>query len=180
MGISKAAKRRYDKKYNKANAEAILHKRRIWRKAHKAEIAEYDALWKRRKENPDEWKAYRERQTRVSIAKLHVESWTARNPAKVKANHWRHHLMKAYGLTVEQYDAMLLQTGGVCPCCNGKIDSRSPLTKPHVDHDHETGDVRGIICGSCNMGLGNFKDSSERLRLAATYLDNRKARQTGG
>lgn len=76
--------------------------------------------------------------------------------------------LKRYGITPEQYDAMLAAQGGHCAIC--------PATEPggrgewHVDHDHETGEVRGLLCSRCNLGIGLFRDTPGLLESAATYL----------
>lgn len=72
---------------------------------------------------------------------------------------------RAYGLSQGDYDALLEAQGGVCAICGG-VGSRDLA----VDHDHETGRVRGLLCGKCNRGLGFLDDSSERLRAALRYL----------
>jgi hypothetical protein len=59
---------------------------------------------------------------------------------------------------------MIEAQGGLCAICAG------PLDRPHVDHDHETGKVRGILCFNCNAGLGKFKDSVEIADAATEYL----------
>lgn len=72
-----------------------------------------------------------------------------------------------YGLTLAQFDAMLVAQGFECAICS------TPLTdgrRTSVDHCHATGKVRGLLCGHCNSGLGFFKDSPDKLFAAATYL----------
>lgn len=69
-----------------------------------------------------------------------------------------------YGLTRQQFDEFVDAHGGLCAIC-GDV----PL-KPHIDHDHKTGELRGLLCGPCNQGLGMFKDSTERLAKAIAYL----------
>jgi hypothetical protein len=74
------------------------------------------------------------------------------------------HLKRKYGLTLEEFDALLATHGGGCAIC-GKPDP------DNVDHDHVTGRVRGILCWNCNVGVGQFEDEIERLIAATTYLD---------
>lgn len=60
---------------------------------------------------------------------------------------------------------MMHEQGGVCAICKGSLD------KPCVDHSHETGAIRGILCIPCNTGLGAFKDNTESLANAIEYLE---------
>jgi Autographiviridae endonuclease VII len=76
------------------------------------------------------------------------------------------HLKRKYGLTVEQYEAMLDAQGGVCFICR-ETPGDLPL---HVDHDHTTGDVRGLLCIRCNNALGLFQESPALFQAAADYL----------
>lgn len=74
-----------------------------------------------------------------------------------------------YGLTDEQYEALLTRQDGRCAICKTNEWS-GHHKKPHVDHDHATGRVRGILCNNCNQGLGRFADDPVRLMAAARYL----------
>ena len=69
-----------------------------------------------------------------------------------------------YGLTFESYREMLEKANGVCEICE---DWSKRLI---VDHDHETDKNRGLLCDSCNLGLGHFQDEIEILRSAIIYL----------
>lgn len=82
----------------------------------------------------------------------------------------RHELKTRYGLTPEDYQALLDRQGGGCAIC-GKTDGTNG-TQKHlpVDHHHGTGAVRGILCKNCNQGIGLFKEDPSRLRKAADYL----------
>lgn len=74
-----------------------------------------------------------------------------------------------YGLTLEEYEAMLAKQGGKCAiCCTSEWPGRH--NRPHVDHCHTTGRVRGILCTSCNSGLGRFRDRIDLLEAAIVYL----------
>ena len=75
--------------------------------------------------------------------------------------------LKRYGLTPDGFDAMLAGQGGACAICSGQVTARGW----HVDHCHETGTVRGILCHQCNVGLGHFKDDPVRLAAAIAYLE---------
>jgi hypothetical protein len=77
-------------------------------------------------------------------------------------------LKRKYGLTLAQYDAMLEAQGGVCAICRQPRPEERTL---HVDHDHETGAIRGLLCFTCNNALGNFRDEPELFHAAAQYLD---------
>lgn len=74
-------------------------------------------------------------------------------------------MKRRYGLTPEQFDALLAEQGLLCPIC---------LKRPavHVDHDHSTGRVRGILCEMCNGGLGQFRDNTTTIENAIAYLEN--------
>jgi hypothetical protein len=75
-----------------------------------------------------------------------------------------YHLLRRYGITVAQYDQLVADQGGVCALCR----QRAPQ---HVDHDHLSGRVRGVLCSCCNQGLGNFRDDAATLRAAADYVE---------
>lgn len=88
-------------------------------------------------------------------------------------------LRKEFGLTLAQFDAMLAAQDGRCAIC-GTTETRANWrsTKPEalaVDHDHATNAVRGLLCNSCNRGLGLFADSADRLHAAAAYLEHHAA-----
>jgi len=74
---------------------------------------------------------------------------------------------RLYGITPEQYAALLASQDGRCAICR----TDTPNGKGwHVDHDPATKRIRGVLCGGCNNGLGNFRDNPARLRCAADYL----------
>lgn len=72
-----------------------------------------------------------------------------------------------YGMTIEDYDRMFAEQNGGCAICGGTPTRTEHL---HVDHDHETGRIRGLLCDSCNLGLGKFRDDPDVLAKAAAYL----------
>jgi hypothetical protein len=76
-----------------------------------------------------------------------------------------YHLVRRYGIGADQVQAMIRTQQGMCAICR-----REPAV--HVDHDHETGLVRGVLCFNCNGGLGQFKDDSTSLLRAVRYLES--------
>ena len=85
---------------------------------------------------------------------------------------WKRHLRAKYGITPEQYDAMLTAQGGVCAICKGdEPGGKNGCKRFHVDHQHGTTNVRGLLCSKCNQMLGYADDTPEILRRAAIYLE---------
>lgn len=79
------------------------------------------------------------------------------------------HLRIAYNMTPDEYSRLLDFQGGQCAICNtDKAGGR--FGQFQVDHDHKTGDIRGLLCYQCNIGLGKFKDSRDLLLAAIEYL----------
>jgi len=113
-------------------------------------------------------------------AKARVKRWQQANPDKVNARQRLRrstpeakrrersaHLMRKYGMTIEEYDAMLEGQAGGCFICGRPPREDISL---HVDHDHATGKVRGILCFRCNNALADFGENPELLRKAASYV----------
>lgn len=94
------------------------------------------------------------------------QAWMDRNPGKNFLQARKRHLQKTFGLTLEAYEKLVFQQGGRCAIC-GRTPKKHNLD---VDHSHKSGKVRGLLCNSCNVGLGLFKDLPETLEKAAAYL----------
>lgn len=84
--------------------------------------------------------------------------------------------LKKYGITLEDLENMLRDQDNKCAICGKKIflfESSKKITA-HVDHDHKTGKVRGLLCQECNTGLGKFMDNTDYLLSAVSYLKKNK------
>ena len=92
--------------------------------------------------------------------------WYVKNADKKKAYQRKSDLKRNYGLTIEQWDALVALQEGRCAICKGK-----PQGRLVVDHDHNTGVRRGLLCHLCNAMLGMARDRPETLRAGATYLE---------
>lgn len=75
-----------------------------------------------------------------------------------------YHLRRRYGITAEHFDRMFAEQGGVCAICR-------EAKAEHVDHDHHTNRVRGLLCFNCNGALGQFRDRRDLMLRAIAYLD---------
>ncbi len=77
---------------------------------------------------------------------------------------------RKFGISIDQVIAVESLTGTPCPICSATMTRQRGLRLLCIDHDHETGFVRGVLCSSCNTALGMFNDDPTRLRAAADYL----------
>jgi hypothetical protein len=91
------------------------------------------------------------------------QKWRERNPDKEATAQRRSHLRRTYGLTPEQYAEMYDEQEGVCAICQLREATC-------IDHDHETGLVRALLCRRCNTGIGQFGDDPDLLVRAVGYL----------
>lgn len=89
--------------------------------------------------------------------------WLSERPSYQRAGH----LLRKFNLTIEAYDNLLASQGGACGICGRVLTTKNM----HVDHDHETKKVRGVLCFLCNSGLGFFKDNEASLAKAIEYLE---------
>lgn len=87
------------------------------------------------------------------------KSWKRRNPRKRK----NQKLKNEYGITVDQYEAMVESQGGKCAICGSKA-------RLVIDHSHSSGKVRGLLCSLCNTDLGLLGDNLPNLKAACRYL----------
>ena len=97
-----------------------------------------------------------------------MSKYGMQNRDKLAAKQWVRAIKRNYGLTPEDWENMLSEQGGVCAIC-GEVQENRSL---YVDHDHETGKVRGLLCRKCNLFLGLAQDDPNILRSAANYLEN--------
>lgn len=136
--------------------------------AHKQRKAARARQW--RSENPElSAQKARERYERDPVARREaVQRWRERHPEQL-AEIRRASLLKKYGLTIPEYEALLVRQDSKCAICrSGNSGTKNGVFV--VDHDHETGAVRGLLCRPCNIALGLFQDDRIRLEAAIHYL----------
>ena len=91
--------------------------------------------------------------------------WYRRNPDKGKEGN----LKAVWGISLDQFNELKNNQGGKCAICMEIPKSDKHF---HVDHNHITGEIRGLLCSNCNVGFGNFKENEQILRNAINYINN--------
>jgi hypothetical protein len=127
---------------------------KVWRDTHPEKGREYNRRWTER--NPNFKK-----KEKFFTYEYQREAYLRLGRSRV--------LMQKYGITADEFDSMLAAQGGGCAICARK-DSGAPDRVMSVDHCHESGKIRGILCHYCNVGLGNFQDDPDRIMTAVAYL----------
>lgn len=134
----------------------------LYASLHKEQIAETKRLYnEKNREKQNEQRKWRKRKNRQAD-KIKRESEDFKRKKKNKD------LIRNFGINIEQYELMLDQQDGKCAICNSH--SCKSGRKFAVDHNHETGQVRALLCQNCNTALGHFQDSQELLLTAISYL----------
>ena len=103
-----------------------------------------------RKKNPDKCANY----------------YSKRDKEEIREKAW----LRRYGITKEWYYTTLEKQGNKCAICGTTEVQRKGHSHFHVDHNHTTEEVRGLLCDLCNRGLGYFKDNEKLLTKATNYL----------
>lgn len=176
----------------RANPERAKAKDRAWRQANRERVRERKRKWYRA--NPEKVKAQTKRRTidpakerarararyhaNPEKARAKYNAWRLANPDRVREQHKRgalrrreYKLQQQYGLTIAAYDALVEASNGLCAVCDKPPRGVRSATKLHVDHCHNTGRVRGLLCHACNVALGMARDNPDTLRRLAVYLE---------
>jgi hypothetical protein len=106
------------------------------------------------------------------FAKFYEEKYPSR---RERHNDTRRYGM--YGITRAQFDAMVAEQGGVCAICKQPPSGHGPQAVLAVDHNHDSGLIRGLLCSPCNMAIGLFRENPDVLAAAIRYLEETKPGQ---
>ena len=109
----------------------------------------------KRAKNPEKYKGY-------------VRNWKSKNPDRERIRN-----LAQFGLTIEDYDAMYKAQGGVCAICKQPETSQrdGKVYRLAVDHDHNTGEVRGLLCFKCNSAMGSFEKRGVPIENVLKFLE---------
>lgn len=148
----KAAAARRSKKWRDSHPDAAKATAMRWRERNLTYYAEYMRKW--RAEHPVQWSETRK--------KYNLDTGYYR----------KSHLKRYYGVTPEWYEAKLVEQGGGCALCGKQPDEKAFGNGKHlhIDHDHATGENRGLLCGSCNVALERVDNIPNWLDNLAAYL----------
>jgi hypothetical protein len=161
------------------NKEKVLQRSKEWHEAHPEYVAaKSKAAWKKIEDDPQrhaahkaarqEW--YRTNPEEAEKCRAATRKWNAENPERKRAQE-----LRKYGLTPDDVSALRETQGGRCAICREVFDPRPRRRhSEHIDHDHETGAVRGLLCQLCNVALGALRDDPALVDAAAAYLRRKK------
>lgn len=150
----------YKQAWAKAHREQIAASSRKYYAAHKEHYAAYQRA--RKKQVALAGKKYRD---------THKEK-VAAYQAVHKEEKAAYKMTYKYGIAENDYNKMLVAQGGVCGICGKTNSSRKRL---FIDHNHETGEVRGLLCCRCNLVLGQLMDNVDLVLKVALYLTRKKS-----
>ena len=150
----------YAKEYREKNREKVAASKKRSYEKNKAKYAAQNKAWA--SENRERKRANNARWEKANRDKF--KTYPSRSPEASRAKH----LMLKYGLTEEQFEEMAESQNHRCAICKKK-------RKLCVDHCHETKKIRGLLCRTCNAGIGQLGDSYDGVLSALNYLENYNA-----
>lgn len=150
---------------SKASIDGYLYTNRLWNGLHLFSVPDNNLICLDCKIilNDSNWPVYYQRDN------YRLCRGCKNKRAKIKAREFN---VKRYGITLKDYDNLLEKQKGVCAICHEKETGTNQygIRKLSIDHSHESGEVRGLLCGKCNHLLGLANDSAEILMGAINYL----------
>lgn len=153
--IDRNNKKKYLSQYYKENREVILRRSKKWYMDNKTKRQEYD-----KKYHKEYYSKHKQEMGDKQKNRRLIDPDGMRNTA----------LKNKYKITLSDYNDLLLEQNGRCAICGKDRDFGGQGNKLHVDHDHKTGSVRGLLCNGCNVGLAHFGDNVNSLSSAIEYL----------
>lgn len=123
----------------------------------KCQVCHNESVTTWRAENKERWGRY-------------MKEYRKKNADRIRESDRRRWLMTKYGITPKEYDELLVKHDSNCHVCH-----KPSFGRLIVDHDHVTGQIRGLLCHGCNLGIGHLQDDPEVMASALDYV--RKGRQ---
>ena len=170
---SKEKKAEYRQRYNERHPDRRSAQNKAYRLKNQEKMRTYQASWYQlwKADNPDEYKQKMKEQVVKYKTKRNTYNQKYRQDRKRQV--WSASLKRQYGITGDQYDAMFAKQHGLCAICNRSerrvLNER--ITKLEVDHNHQTGNVRKLLCHACNVSVGFMDESPDRMRRMIQYIE---------
>lgn len=171
--------RLWARKYRKLHPEEAKRVKTAYDRKHRQEACERRKAWYQQNRDRALGRAKEYRQKNLEKVRERTRRWRKNNPEKVKAWSCNHkdklreaHLKKKFALTPPEYNLMLAAQGDACALCLGPTSSFSK--RLHVDHDHESQRIRGLLCQLCNLAVALF-DRDRGLLDSNAFWERLKA-----
>ena len=162
----------YSRRWRLKNPERSREIIREWRLKNPDKVKATDKRW--RNNHPDKTKAADKKwKSNHSDKVKEIAATYHRKHREHILQHKRDGRFKKYGLTENAFYALLAGQGGACAIC-GTSTWGGQHGVPIIDHDHESGDIRGLLCNTCNLAAGLLGDNPEKVQLLLTYLRDKR------
>jgi hypothetical protein len=161
----KARQVAYDKRRYQNNKVKLLAQKKQYYQENKDKITAHNKQYYQ--ENKDEIGAWRKQYAKDHKSEIAARKKLYHEGHKAEAKN--HHLQDNFGISLKQYNELFDLQQGCCAICGAHQTKLSKALA--VDHDHETGEIRGLLCSGCNFILGHAKDDIGVLANAIKYLE---------
>ena len=174
-GKGSAPRKEQDNEAYRNNYDMIFSSKKETKVCTKCETEkDIGSFWKRSEKTSTNEVKYRSVCIACSVEQKMKKYYQENGKEKQKARSFKA-LLKSYGIDEEIYEAERVKQGYKCLLC-GDSEENQPHKRLVVDHCHETGKYRGLLCNLCNTGLGAFKDNTDVLQKAIEYLNETRIR----
>ncbi len=171
MAKTREEKRAYNKAWYAKNRERVSAELRAYKRENKAQHNEDQRKYYQ--ENKDKYKVYAQKQ------RAKAGPWRKKNYEENRERFRARGLLNRFNLTTEQFNTLLSKQENRCAVCSRHFETEmlalgnnKKSNRPHVDHDHASGKVRGLLCSQCNTAIGLLSDNVATVLNAACYLEN--------
>lgn len=157
-----------NKRYRQRHPEKVAAEKKRYRQKHPEKITATTKIYRRKhiEKYAAASKRWRQRHPEKSVAA--AKRYRQKHPEKAKVYTRTSHLRRKYGITIADFNALLALQNHQCAVCGCEFGDGKK--KAHIDHDHATGRVRGLVCVRCNTSIGGLGDDVLGVSRALAYL----------
>jgi len=179
------------KKYKEENKDAVKLRSKAYYEKNKEALAEKKKAYREENKEYLEEKRKRYREENKEKISNRRKEYREKNKEKIRENHSKWYnsigkdyksdpknvmnsrasvIKKKYGISIDELSDMLDKQKGCCKICGETLIRPDSQNSYHIDHNHDTGDVRGLLCSNCNMAIGLMYDNPEIVMSVYNYL----------